>query len=352
MTKSGVRAFFYGLMSVLVGVNLLYILNYLGYHHSFFRCIKNIYDFSSLIFPVLAFLLGLLCSLLWYFRGKPRHALYMAALSYTFFAVPLGVRIYATHIEPYRLSVHKFVVKSEKVSKTLRIVHISDIQSSQVGEYEQTVYSTIASLHPDIVLFTGDLLQLIPPANYKDELPKMVRLLDSLHPPLGIYGVWGDTDFPTRAMTTKSIGTMRMLVNENVALNMDGIKLNIWGLDVGNSRKPDTMPIAEWLAASSADEFTILLGHAPDYILTMQSFAIDLCLAGHTHGGQIVLPWIGPLVTLSRIPRKMARGCHRAGKTYIHVSAGIGCEHMAGLPAIRFNCPPEISLIEIRQERD
>ena len=82
--------------------------------------------------------------------------------------------------------------------------------------------------------------------------------------------------------------------------------------------------------------------HAPD--------GVDLCLAGHTHGGQVRIPGYGPIVTLSGLPRHMARGLNDWGKTRIHVSAGIGSEHIAGLPPIRIFCPPEMTLIVIVPE--
>lgn len=98
------------------------------------------------------------------------------------------------------------------------------------------------------------------------------------------------------------------------------------------------------------EDVNILLGHAPDYILSLGHLSIDLCLAGHTHGGQVRIPFFGPPITLSRVPREWARGMHEVGNTRINVSAGVGSEHMMDLPAIRFNCPTEISVIELSGE--
>jgi hypothetical protein len=75
---------------------------------------------------------------------------------------------------------------------------------------------------------------------------------------------------------------------------------------------------------------------------------VDLCLAGHTHGGQIRIPLVGPIVTLSYVPRSWARGFREVGATRLNVSAGIGCEHAAELPSMRLFCPPEMTLIELR----
>ena len=102
-----------------------------------------------------------------------------------------------------------------------------------------------------------------------------------------------------------------------------------------------------WLASAEADDFTILFGHAPDYALQMVDQPIDLCLAGHTHGGQVRLPWYGALVIDSKVPKDWSKGFRRIGIPYLNVSAGAGSNRFEGLPPIRFNCPTEMTLIEL-----
>ena len=84
----------------------------------------------------------------------------------------------------------------------------------------------------------------------------------------------------------------------------------------------------------------------PDVSDRLDGLGIDLHLAGHTHGGQIVVPLYGPPVTLSSLPRRYARGLHPFGDHLINVAAGIGMEGNHA-PRIRFLCPPEICVIEI-----
>ena len=75
---------------------------------------------------------------------------------------------------------------------------------------------------------------------------------------------------------------------------------------------------------------------------------IDLVVSGHTHGGQIVVPFFGPIMTLSHVPRSVAAGgLHQIDGNYIYVSRGVGCERMQA-PRIRFLCPPEISLLTLK----
>mgnify|MGYP003322050790 FL=1 len=73
----------------------------------------------------------------------------------------------------------------------------------------------------------------------------------------------------------------------------------------------------------------------------------DLQISGHTHGGQIRIPFIGPLTIDSKIPKKWAQGFHKIGIPHLNVSAGAGSNHFNGLPSKRFNCPTEISDINV-----
>src|SRR5690606_28729056 len=73
---------------------------------------------------------------------------------------------------------------------------------------------------------------------------------------------------------------------------------------------------------------------------------IDLYLCGHTHGGQVRLPLIGPLVTSSKLGRRYVMGLYREGRTHLYVSRGVGFEGL-GAPRVRFLCPPEITLIRL-----
>ena len=108
-----------------------------------------------------------------------------------------------------------------------------------------------------------------------------------------------------------------------------------------------TRAIEPWLDQSDPNDFRILFGHSPNFALGVAESPIDLCLAGHTHGGQVNVPFYGPLVTYSEVPREWARGFRRIGIPYLNVSAGAGSNRRHGLPPIRFNCPTEMTLIEL-----
>jgi predicted MPP superfamily phosphohydrolase len=97
----------------------------------------------------------------------------------------------------------------------------------------------------------------------------------------------------------------------------------------------------------SSEKFHIVLGHAPDFALG--SVPADLLVAGHTHGGQVQLPFIGPLVTLSHVPRAWAAGglTRLDDDRFLVVSRGIGMERDLA-PRLRFLCQPQLVVIDLK----
>ena len=89
-----------------------------------------------------------------------------------------------------------------------------------------------------------------------------------------------------------------------------------------------------------------MISHSPDFVDALTE-PVDLVLAGHTHGGQFVVPLYGPLVTASRLPRRFAADLHDYRGTPLHVSRGVGMER-GFAPPVRFLCPPEICVLDVR----
>ncbi|MBL7647119.1 MAG: metallophosphoesterase [Candidatus Hydrogenedentes bacterium] len=315
--------------------------------------VRIIYNANTIHMPVLFALAG--GAVLYAARGvpQPRAMQTVATLWLLLATAMVATRIYATHIEPHRLQVREVTIASPKVTRPFTLLHISDIQSAAIGPYEQKVFDTVRGLNPDLILDTGDLLQPTPPLTYRTELPKVAALFRTLDPPLGMYMVEGDTTGPIGKVTAEQTGGIAYLHSRGQTIDVDGLRLRVFGLTLYDST-PTGSPamrstVASWLR-EEPDTLSIVFGHRPDFILHMNDLPIDLCLAGHTHGGQIRLPFIGPLITFTRIPRDWARGFREVGRTRLNVSAGIGAEHASGLPSIRINCPPEMTLIRIVPE--
>jgi predicted MPP superfamily phosphohydrolase len=309
--------------------------------------IRLLYDVNTLLFPPLFLVYA--ARRIFMRAPRRRRSLVWAALA----VLLVSLRVYATHIEPHLLQVHEVTIHSDKVTKSFTLLHLSDIQSGGIGAYEEKVFARIRDLNPDLIVHTGDLLQPQGGATRKSELPKLAALFATLNPPLGMYTVEGESDTGLTNIPPQSLGGLRFLNSEAVGIRAKGYHIRLLGLAHAHSFRHGAVPGAEvsrWLAESPPDALNIVMGHRPDYLTRLTNQPIDLCLAGHTHGGQVRLPWIGALATSSNAPREWSRGFREVGRTRLNVSAGIGASHNKGLPSIRINCPPEMTLIRFVPE--
>lgn len=316
--------------------------------HPTFPMVEDVFRLNTTLSPTLILLAGLVGIALWYLKKERRKHLALGSCMVVAALALFVLGIWVLHIEPYALKVREVSMTSDKVDQPLRLLHITDIQSASIGAYEEQAFEIIRSLDADLIIHTGDMLQPTHPDTYWEQYPKLFNLFKTLDAPLGVFGIYGNTDryYP---MTAEEHG-LTMLTDQHHELKFGNTAIDIYGMSLDVSQNPTSTPtiLNEWLATSDAKAFTILLGHSPDYLVEAVNHPIDLCLAGHTHGGQIRLPFIGPLWTATEyIPRSWARGFRQAGQTHINVSAGIGCEHADGIHSMRFLCPPEMTLITI-----
>lgn len=231
----------------------------------------------------------------------------------------------------------------------LRIVHLSDIQTAVIGKHERRAFREAVDLQPDLILLTGDYLQALAGREDLSRAHDDFRhLLNSLPiPRLGIYAVKGDVegpDWPSVFERTRVIP----LTDEFVRIPLPGSpkSMSLLGLSPGLARGRDGRSLRRLVADLPPDDVKVVFGHSPDFIMAIGEGTADLALAGHTHGGQIVLPLFGAPLTLSRLPRRMARGLHDWNGTPIHVSAGVGMER-GYAPQVRFLCRPEVCLLRV-----
>ena len=315
-----------------------------------FAQIHKAYDFNLWELPLTLFgVAAVLAALAATWRGR-RKGLVWLALLYVFIGVDLlALRYYVTSVEPQRLVVKHVRLETPKLTKPLRVLHISDIQSGGIGDYEVEVFAKIKALNPDLIVNTGDFLQVVPPATFESEFPKLMDLIKEVNPRLGTFGVYGDTERELYRYSAEQLSPLRMLSSRSAQVDTGGGIVNLHGLSLYQSKNQiwATRTVDDWLTQTDAGEFRILFGHAPDYALKVVDLPIDLCLAGHTHGGQVRLPWYGAPVIDSEVPQEWARGFRRVGIPYLNVSAGAGSNRFEGLPPLRFNCPTEMTLIEL-----
>ncbi len=312
-----------------------------------FGVIHQCYDFNLMELPLTLLVAALASAVAALFAGRGAWIIsgVLVLLALDLFAL----RYYMTHVEPERHVVRRIRIASPKLSGPIRLLHISDIQSGGIGAKEAALFARIRELEPDIILNTGDYLQAIPPKTDGSELPKLIELIEGVDPDLGTWGVYGDTDYLLYRFRVEDFAPMSMLSSQSVRIACGDGVLHLHGLNLNQSRDFGYArhSIERWLEESDEGDFRILLGHSPNFALGVGELPIDLCLAGHTHGGQVWLPFYGPLVTDSEVPRRWARGFRRVGIPFLNVSAGTGSNRFEGLPPMRLNCPTEMTLIEL-----
>jgi predicted MPP superfamily phosphohydrolase len=261
-----------------------------------------------------------------------------------------GMTYYVIRVEPYDLQVREVVIEDARFTEPLTIVHLSDIQSNGIEDYEAQVFEKVKAMQPDLIVHTGDLVQLYDNEARAEELLKLADLFNTLSPPLGTFNVEGDTDFFDQLLAMDFDGKAKLttLMNQSTALISSAGRpdIKIVGLTLFASRAREDAA-GPMLETRDSNVFNIAIGHRPDYVQNHDVSTFDLCLAGHTHGGQVRIPGFGAIVTMSKVPRDWAWGFREVEGTQLNVSAGIGSEHADGLPSLRFNCPPEIVVIRI-----
>jgi predicted MPP superfamily phosphohydrolase len=254
-------------------------------------------------------------------------------------AVSLG----ALFVEPNRLG-----VREERVpigawpagAPAVRLVHLSDLQTVGACERERVALEEVRRLRPDLVVLTGDYVA----GPFFDTRPAeaaaraFLRELAGIAPTVVVAGHSEGEDVRRRVF--EGLG---LLYLEDAAHDFDfgeGRELRVVGLD---PFRPDLrLPFA----IRPPGQALVVATHSPDLTDALEGAAVDLHLAGHTHGGQISIPFFGPPITLTELPRSYARGLFRRGDHLLNVCAGLGMEGNHA-PRIRLFCPPEICLLRL-----
>lgn len=240
-------------------------------------------------------------------------------------------------IEPYHPVVTSLNLSAPGITKPLRLVQITDLHCDDVERAEPELVRLVAQLKPEAILFTGDGFNTEAGAQ---TFFRCMRRLGEIAPVYGVRGNWEVWSFPQVEVFGPS--GMKNLEGEAVALEAGAGRVWIAGAQVGM-----VGPGIDRLKSLPAGEYKILLQHYPCNWREADRYA-DLQLSGDTHGGQIHVPLLGPFAITRRIDgRSYPDGLQKPGeRILLYVNHGFGM--MGGMmPRVRFNCPPEITLITL-----
>jgi predicted MPP superfamily phosphohydrolase len=228
-----------------------------------------------------------------------------------------------------------------------RIVQISDIHLEEFTEawFLEHVVAQTNALHPDLVLLTGDFVSKGPDPNEAawKAAGLCAEILSKLKAPQR-FGSLGNHDQgvgPEHVIAPLQAHGTPVLVDSHVAIERGSDRLWLCGTEQQTAEQNFNLTVPDGPRAP-----VILMCHEPDLadlLANNPRFAsVDLMLAGHSHGGQIRLPLIGPLV-LPPMGKKYVEGSFKVGKTQLYVNRGVGT---VGMP-FRLHCPPELTHITL-----
>jgi predicted MPP superfamily phosphohydrolase len=256
-------------------------------------------------------------------------------------AIAALVYFYARQIEPRWLDFRTRPIKLRGLASAFdgyRIVQLSDLHLAEgkllTPDRLESIVRRVNQLRPDLILITGDFVSHVDATSHNG-----IARLRGLHAPDGVFAITGNHDYwsgVTDVVQAVERAGIRVLCNDHVLIRRSGAVLAIAGLDDIWEGQYDLDAALRGLPAGAP---VILMAHEPNYAdFAAKDGRVALQLSGHSHGGQVRLPGIGPLA-LPDLAYRYPMGLYRVGEMLLHVSRGIG---LAEIP-FRFNCRPEIT---------
>ena len=257
--------------------------------------------------------------------------------------------IYGFWIEPHKIKVSFQTFRTGKLKKDnhFTMMHLSDLHLEKTSKREKQLLELLQKIKPDILLFSGDFLNLSYIRNEK-AIKEAGDLVGKWTAPLGVFCVSGSpaVDQP-EAVERILHSTQTVYLNNNLTqVNINGDIIDLYGLSCTHMPHIDS-EILRSINHKDSKNLKILLFHSPDLAPDAVEAGMDIMLSGHTHGGQVRIPFIGALVTGSLYGKRFEAGPYELEQMRLYVSRGIGMEG-AGAPRVRFLCPPEIIVWDIR----
>jgi hypothetical protein len=253
-------------------------------------------------------------------------------------------------VEPADTVVERREIRLSRLPESFAGFRIAQISDIHYGPYMtqarvRRAMRMAQEFHPNIVVLTGDFVShpLAEPngpagARYAEPCADVFAAWKDVPivAVLGNHDWWNGAETVAQALIERGIKVLR---NDSYAVERGRDRLWIAGIDDAYEKKSD---MKKTLARVPDAEATVLLAHEPDFADYAAKFPVDLQLSGHSHGGQVCVPGVGPIV-LPVLGQKYHTGLNRVGRLQVYTSRGLGVID----PPVRLNCPPEVTLITL-----
>ena len=255
-----------------------------------------------------------------------------------------GAVAYARWIEPRWLQLRRRTIHLRTLPpelEGLRVGILTDLHAGDEAQYAvvRRAVRMLMAERPDLIALTGDFA-----ADDAPGFAEVFAALDGLSAPLGIFAVPGNHDYTVGIEAWRDAmerhPTFEDLTNRHRIIDLGGVRLCVAGVDDFYEGRPKLR-----LPPSDEREFTLLLAHSPDEAERCRRAhdAVGLIVSGHTHGGQIRLPFLPAPVNSAERGDLYEEGLRRRPWTQVYTSRGLGTVHLP----LRFFARPEVSVLEL-----
>jgi predicted MPP superfamily phosphohydrolase len=251
--------------------------------------------------------------------------------------------VYITKIEPRWIEIVRVDIPIRGLPIPLQGFNIAQLSDFHVGPHVKAedvrrAVEITNELGPDLVVLTGDYV--FGSAQHSAACAMELAALQAeqgVHAILGNHDFWTDADVVAASLRQTGLDVLR---NEHRRLRVEGADLYLVGIEDVWSGEPDLEVALDGVPHGA---FTVLLAHEPDFADHAAGQNITLQLSGHSHGGQVRLPFVGAPI-LPYLARKYPYGLRRVGEMWLYTNRGVGLI----APPVRFLCRPEITLLRLQ----